>query len=68
MDLVEARGRVALLLERERADTWRVQGYRKASAALDAVGPARSASRIEHGTLTDLPDVGPRTGRWRLRP
>ena len=58
---MEALRRVAFLLERERSDTYRVQAYRKAAAALDAVGRAETASRIEQGTLTDLADVGPKT-------
>jgi len=61
MDPVEALRRVAFLLERENAESYRVQAYRKAAAALDAIGPAEAAARAAKGTLTELPGVGPKT-------
>ena len=61
MDPVEALRRVAFLLEREQAETYRVKAYRKAALALEAVGTTETAVRIAAGTLTDLPDVGPKT-------
>lgn len=53
--------RVAFLLEREGAETYRVQAFRKAAAALDRAGPDDVARRAAAGTLADLKDVGPRT-------
>jgi len=61
MDPVEALRRVAFLLEREQAETYRVQAYRKAAAALEKIGADETADRIAEGTLTDLADVGPKT-------
>jgi putative hydrolase len=61
VDPVEALRRVAFLLERENAESYRVQAYRKAAAALDAIGPDELRSRIRAGTLTELPGVGPKT-------
>jgi putative hydrolase len=61
MDPVEALRRAAFLLERENAESYRVQAYRKAAAALDALGPEETASRAALGTLTELPGVGTKT-------
>jgi putative hydrolase len=58
---VDALRRVAFLLERENAESYRVQAYRKAAAALDAIGPDETRTRIASGTLTELPGVGPKT-------
>jgi putative hydrolase len=58
---VEALRRVAFLLERENAESYRVQAYRKAAAALDALGPEETLRRIEAGRLTELAGVGPKT-------
>ncbi|MBI1378397.1 MAG: PHP domain-containing protein [Frankiales bacterium] len=61
MDPVAALRRAAFLLERENAESYRVQAYRKAAAALETVGAEEVRRRIAHGTLTELPGVGPKT-------
>jgi putative hydrolase len=61
MEPVEALRRVAFLLERQNAESYRVQAYRKAAAALDAIGPDEVRRRIAAGTLTELAGVGPKT-------
>ena len=61
MEPVDALRRVAFLLERENAESYRVQAYRKAAAALEGIGPDETRARIVAGTLTELPGVGPKT-------
>lgn len=61
MGPVEALRRVAFLLERQNAESYRVKAYRTAAAALDAIGPDDVRRRIAAGTLTELAGVGPKT-------
>jgi putative hydrolase len=53
--------RIAFLLERERAPTFRVKAFRTAAMALAALSPEEMDRRVAAGTLTDLKGIGPKT-------
>jgi putative hydrolase len=57
----DALRRIAYLLERSRAGTYRVQAFRAAAATVLATEPAELQSRTAAGTLTELPGIGPAT-------
>ena len=57
----DALRRIAFLLERSRAGTFRVKAFRGAAATVLATDPAELRVRAKAGTLTDLPGIGPAT-------
>jgi len=57
----DALRRIAYLLERSRAGTYRVQAFRGAAATVLATDPAELQSRAAAGMLTDLPGIGTAT-------
>jgi len=57
----DALRRIAYLLERSRAGTFRVKAFRAAAATTLATDPGELQSRAAAGTLTDLPGIGPAT-------
>jgi putative hydrolase len=63
VDPVAALRRVAFLLERERAETYRVRAYRAAADALAGLPDAEVEQRALEGTLTELKGVGPKTAK-----
>jgi putative hydrolase len=61
VDGIVALSEIAFWMERGRAETRRVEAYRKAAWALEALPPGEVADRIAAGTLMEVPLVGKST-------
>jgi putative hydrolase len=61
LDPVAVLRRIAFLLERRLADSYRIKAYRTAAAALLRVPPDEVRTRARAGILKDLPGIGAKT-------
>nr|WP_202504636.1 PHP domain-containing protein [Streptomyces sp. SID4912] len=61
VDAVTALRRVAFLLERTQAATYRVKAFRTAASAVQDMGDGELADRLAHGSLEAVRGIGPRT-------
>ena len=55
--------RIAYLLEREGAETYKVRAFRQAAVAVDELGPDQLEQLASSGRLRQIPNVGETTAQ-----